>query len=623
MNTQEQYNLDLAKGQNTLRGIIHVDEPSFFYLSVKLPTNQPEIPTARLWNVLFYLADIGYRVTVTEMLAFKLGAMLYDGTIVSSDVQNDRQPLKPLLRKFFDSPDRQKSIHIIPPHSSDTTDAAILLRNIRRICKSGATEEEKYSGIAAALEKPITGFSHIAAQQYLRFIKHTDLPVFCLSDNPKTLDAAMANGVTPLTMFSFLQTLTDHGVLEKSGFVPQKAKQLVSTMEQHMDSAGLVARLLFTPKYTNATRLAFNKTLADICISDAKANEFAEARDTATEKFHRPSRVESFYQKYPTLKPPSVNPTPLQPQAYINGKEQIVLNQAQGSDVPRGIILVDTTSLFSLSVVFSTDHPKKPIAPLLDIFLYLANNGFKIVVPKMVYFEASNTFHKGGKIKSPSFSRKLSLKKSIEDFLLDAVSDGLIHIAQPHESDQTAPAILLRKIQQIQDSEKTRVEKDWDLVAALEPRREHFGDIAAQEYLRFMEKTDLPIFYFSDDAGALDAAVAVRGDLCVTQLTMLTFLRTLSDYGILTKAGFAPLPLDDLILTMSRHREDAGLGSNFLMNQKYTNHANWESFGETLIDLYFPEAVTNEQNLSSQTENLDDRYRGCLSANSLIICPQA
>jgi hypothetical protein len=202
----------------------------------------------------------------------------------------------------------------------------------------------------------------------------------------------------------------------------------------------------------------------------------------------------------------------------------------------RGIIVLDTSALFNLSAPMQAEDGRKR---LFSVLPFLAKNGFTIVVPEMVAFEACESLS-GGEWVGRYFptSNQKPLKMCIADFLRHASIENSIHIAPPHREDSSTPAEFIRCIKRVYDADTRDEQKREGIIAA---RRvygplKNFGDFAANELVRSLDARDLPVFYVSDDSKALKSVAAVRDG--VHPLTTLGFIRPLADNRILSALQF-------------------------------------------------------------------------------------
>lgn len=185
---------------------------------------------------------------------------------------------------------------------------------------------------------------------------------------------------------------------------------------------------------------------------------------------------------------------------------------------PRGTIIVDASALVVMSLPLSNefltnDAIAQKIAGganlkeicLIDMLKLLARHGYEILIPEMVAYESAGILRDGKSI-NDYFPRDAVtlLKKPGVDFLKEVGNNFYpnIKIVAPPEQDSSKPASYIRELFRIHNQTSSAYDKRREIVA-LEGRTNHYGDIAAYEFIAHMPLSAVPIFYLSDDKGAL------------------------------------------------------------------------------------------------------------------------
>lgn len=131
---------------------------------------------------------------------------------------------------------------------------------------------------------------------------------------------------------------------------------------------------------------------------------------------------------------------------------------------------------------------------------FLALHGFEVIVPEMVAYKMS-TMVRDGFITSVYFSSESSHIPDLSNGFIPAVprTKGNIYISPPHSKDQSNSAAYIRAVWDIYKSGIGR--SKTTAIAALDKITDTrgFEDEAARQIIRFMKKTDLPIFFLSDN----------------------------------------------------------------------------------------------------------------------------
>jgi hypothetical protein len=254
----------------------------------------------------------------------------------------------------------------------------------------------------------------------------------------------------------------------------------------------------------------------------------------------------------------------------------------------RGVIIVDTGSLLHLAVKLPLKEGKRTEKSLLDVLSFLARSGFQVIVPEMVAFEAGDVLHTTDctRIYFPE-SKIKPMMAPITAFLRDNALSGLVTIAPPPEADTSPPAEFIRLIGRIHESNKSEEQKKSAIIAArrdFAPLRD-FGDIAAQQLVRYMDDKKAPVFYFSEDAKALNAVLAPRPDLSVHKLPLRCFLEALEDFDILPSINFEQKTTGSVISAIKKNFDALGRTRIILRSPEHVNDTNRRAFSKALAGI--------------------------------------
>jgi hypothetical protein len=224
----------------------------------------------------------------------------------------------------------------------------------------------------------------------------------------------------------------------------------------------------------------------------------------------------------------------------------------------RGIIIADTSAIWRLSVElpdkFKTTEARRNAEEitLCAILPFLAQNGYEIIIPEMVAFEAGvarngvalDDFFNGEKAHSHAILRMRAFYRRISSF------PGSIYIAPPPAQDNSPAAAFARAVWRVITSNEHPASKVSFFVALNKLHttqgRKNYGDVAAGQFVRFMNKPSVPVFYLSEDLEAAITLSAIRSDVDVIQLRICGLYDGMRDNGLLQAVGVANVAFQDI-----------------------------------------------------------------------------
>jgi hypothetical protein len=224
----------------------------------------------------------------------------------------------------------------------------------------------------------------------------------------------------------------------------------------------------------------------------------------------------------------------------------------------RGIIIVDTSAIWRLSVElpdkFKTTEARRndEKITLCAILPFLAQNGYEIIIPEMVAFEAGvarngvalDDFFEGEKVQSHAILRMRAFYRGISSL------PGSIYIAPPPAQDNSPAAAFVRAAWRVITSNEHPASKVSCFIALNKIHttqgRKNYGDVAAGQFVRFMKKPSLPVFYLSEDLEAATKLSDIRADLDVIQLRISGLYNGMRDTGLLQAVGIAGVVFQDI-----------------------------------------------------------------------------
>lgn len=262
--------------------------------------------------------------------------------------------------------------------------------------------------------------------------------------------------------------------------------------------------------------------------------------------------------------------------------------EASKVNATRGIIIVDTSSLIPLCITLPiellTEEAKaksKPVS-LSDVLLLLAQNGYKIVIPEMVSYEAGHILRDGHSIDAyfsqnslPAYLTEFRITRS---FLGGVVkSKGNISIEPPHANDASASANFMRSIWNLHTDPKctTKEKRQGIIFLTRTLYKKDFGDEAAHQHIKFMDDTSLPVFYLAEDRIAAEKAMFLRQDISLHSLCIAHLFAALKQTRMLSLIGVADVSLDDFFSIFRASLNSDGLNvkissGNFAKTSKDT-----------------------------------------------------
>jgi len=231
--------------------------------------------------------------------------------------------------------------------------------------------------------------------------------------------------------------------------------------------------------------------------------------------------------------------------------------QQQRSPPTRGIIIVDTSALLRMVVPLAKEFKAgvgdaKRETNLCGILLFLARNGYEIVIPEMVALESQiarngtspNDFFTDSTDRVSSFVRVRAFLKNVPRL------SGSIYIAPPFEQDNSASAQYAREMWSVLKNGGSNTQKRKTIIRINQshpaPIKKNYGDEAACQFVRFMEKPDVPVYYLSEDFYALQRIARVRPDVPVNELTVFGLYHAMQMSGALGVVGIADIPFTDV-----------------------------------------------------------------------------
>ncbi|MDD4616259.1 MAG: hypothetical protein PHW76_03970 [Alphaproteobacteria bacterium] len=231
---------------------------------------------------------------------------------------------------------------------------------------------------------------------------------------------------------------------------------------------------------------------------------------------------------------------------------------------PLGILVVDTNTLFGLSALYPDACPENPPRPLFEVLSFLGKNGFKVVVPEMVAFEAGRLLRDGSSIDmyfdSPLKNRPFA--KPVASFLQEAVIDGSVIIAPLPNADASAPARFLKSMFEVHSSENiSSSEKRDKLIQIMADfkARDNFGEIAAHRYITAIENSSAPVFYLSEDSWAVKIVQNAPTDRPVYALPMQRFLGKICKNKIFWPLSFEPKNANEVLTVIQDYYKAHGV----------------------------------------------------------------
>ena len=252
--------------------------------------------------------------------------------------------------------------------------------------------------------------------------------------------------------------------------------------------------------------------------------------------------------------------------------------QQQRPPPTRGIIIVDTSALLRMVVPLAKEF-KAGVADakreinLCGILLFLARNGYEIVIPEMVALESQiarngaspNDFFTGDDRNGP-FARVRAFLRNVPRL------SGSIHIAPPFEQDNSASAQYAREIWNVLKNGGSNTEKRKAIIRINQnhppPVKKNYGDEAACQFVRFMEKPDVPVYYLSEDFYAVQRIARIRPDVPVNELTVFGLYQAMQVSGALGAVGIADIPFTDVSKFLGSTLAAEGLAWSPLLHEE-------------------------------------------------------
>jgi hypothetical protein len=226
----------------------------------------------------------------------------------------------------------------------------------------------------------------------------------------------------------------------------------------------------------------------------------------------------------------------------------------------RGVIVVDASSLLRLvpplnkHFLVGQGHQKSWIngkwddrVRMSDGLLWLAKNGYEVIIPEMVAFECGTFLNDGQPIlgRFPKINKKKYEPKLAKDFFQQVKAleaQGYpIHIVTASEDDKSTSAKYLREFHSLLNQENEIGEKRLEeRVGAFfwigGDRGKHAGDTAVLEYIKH-KKGNAPIFCLSGDIDLLNKASDSNAGLVVNRLSEMAFYEAIKKAGMLGYLG--------------------------------------------------------------------------------------
>jgi hypothetical protein len=236
----------------------------------------------------------------------------------------------------------------------------------------------------------------------------------------------------------------------------------------------------------------------------------------------------------------------------------------------RAIIIADTSAIWRLSVElpdkFKTIEARRnnDEITLCKILPFLAQNGYEIIIPEMVAFEAGvarngvalDDFFDGEKAQSHAILRMRAFYRRISSF------PGSIYIAPPPAQDNSPAAAFARAVWKVITSNEHPAAKVSYFVALNKIHttqgRKNYGDVAAAQFVRFMKKPSLPIFYLSEDLEAAITLSDIRADVNVIQLRISGLYNGMRNNGLLQAVGLTDVAFQHIHEYLSNYVNQEG-----------------------------------------------------------------
>jgi hypothetical protein len=171
-----------------------------------------------------------------------------------------------------------------------------------------------------------------------------------------------------------------------------------------------------------------------------------------------------------------------------------------------------------------------------------------------------------------------------------SLQQGFIRIVPPPENDTSSPTHYLNQIWRVHTAkqkacEKSRrlrkINKHWkEKIRGIEKKHD-LGDFAARSLISSL-KDDAPIFYVSEDFGALWKAHKHCGSEKLHIMTFLNFLNAIQEEGLLAKAGIHTDDLNTLTEQLLTTMKDMGTNHQYLDPNHPTYRRSENAFRATL-----------------------------------------
>jgi hypothetical protein len=228
--------------------------------------------------------------------------------------------------------------------------------------------------------------------------------------------------------------------------------------------------------------------------------------------------------------------------------------KAEMTHPPRGIIVVDTSTLLHLCVPLSqgcmtkeASKKGKPVC-LADGLKWLASHGYEVIIPEMVANECGGFMRDGASIRDYS-PNVIDLWHSLTKDFFHSIPNTAIQImpASPHDTSLGA--------RYLNENYSIHRNPHWDAPTKLQHfasanirygKKMHRGDKAAYEIIKGLGTCTAPIFYLTEDHGAWDAITKLDERASINRINLSGLHSALEQNRVLPEFGIKDIPVDKL-----------------------------------------------------------------------------
>lgn len=232
----------------------------------------------------------------------------------------------------------------------------------------------------------------------------------------------------------------------------------------------------------------------------------------------------------------------------------------------RGDIIVDTSTLLGLCVdIEGSGDGKEHKNSYLDVLIFLARNGYQIIIPEIILYESSYALSSGHYV--GDFFNNKENKEEYREKLLDKILNRSVILnefnspPQPNNNIFIVPDTGLKAADEFCASIKDCMREDEEKMLTTQDRKEqlqirnntrdriteitkkqkqdypvNLGDDAIISLLQIKYNTrcPCPVFVLSDDIGLLKKV----SDIGCSSITTSSLIYSLGSVGLLEEAGF-------------------------------------------------------------------------------------